>query len=63
MLALDSLLTIVNEIEENSHRISSRTDSDAVGRLAIDEASRGERTVSTSSDRTGEYVWFTCSQG
>ena len=53
MLALDALLTIVNEIEAHSLRISSRTESDNVGRLALDVKSAGERTLSTSSDRTG----------
>ena len=53
MLALDALLTIVNEIEAHSLRVSSRTDSDNVGRLALDVKKPGERTFSTSSDRTG----------
>ena len=53
MLALDALLTIVNEIEAHSQRVSSRTDSDIAGRLAVDIKATGERTVSTSSDRTG----------
>lgn len=53
MLALDALLTIVNEIEAHSLRISSRTDSDNIGRLALDVKSAGERTLSTSSERTG----------
>ena len=55
MLSLDALLTVVNEIEAHSQRVSSRTDSDNVGRLAIEQQTRGERTVSTSSERTGEF--------
>eukprot|EP00794_Sanderia_malayensis_P012101 gene12101-13351_t len=55
MLALDALLTVVNEIEENSHRISSRTESDSVaGRLGFDDVTGNNRTISTSSEKTGE---------
>jgi len=54
MLALDALLTIVNEIEAHSLRVSSRTESDNISRLALEVKVPGERTFSTSSERTGE---------
>eukprot|EP00795_Rhopilema_esculentum_P008272 gene8272-14228_t len=54
MLALNALLTIVNDIEANSQMISSRTDSDSLGQLPADFRRGGERTISTSSDRTGD---------
>ena len=53
MLALDALLTIVNEIETHSLRVSSRTESDNISRLALEVKAPGERTFSTSSERTG----------